>query len=79
MIFLSEHIIQIAGWLDSKTVVATWSNRVQNVSQIVSYSVKGESQYLLKQETPGGWLLNQQQIPILYDGYVLIVKPQPIG
>ncbi|XP_058801114.1 venom dipeptidyl peptidase 4-like [Phymastichus coffea] len=73
-----EHIIQIAGWLDSETVVATWTNRVQNVSQIVTYSLKGESQYLLKQHSPGGWLLNQQQIPILHDGYVILIKPQPI-
>ncbi|XP_011501631.1 PREDICTED: venom dipeptidyl peptidase 4 [Ceratosolen solmsi marchali] len=73
-----EAILFAVRWFDPKTFVATWTNRVQNLSQIVSYSVNGDWQPLFSEEEPNGWLLSTDEAPIHHNGYVLIRQPKPI-
>ncbi|OXU21775.1 hypothetical protein TSAR_010761 [Trichomalopsis sarcophagae] len=77
----NEPILYAVTWFDRKTVVATWTNRLQNVSQLASYSLAGQWQPLLTQEVTDGWLLSAYTgaSPIYYKGYVFLVEPQPIG
>ncbi|XP_058801834.1 venom dipeptidyl peptidase 4-like isoform X2 [Phymastichus coffea] len=74
----SECILFAVTWFDAKTVAATWTNRVQNLSQLVSYSLTGQLQPLLVQKSQGGWLLNTAQAPIHHDSYVFLHKLQSV-
>ncbi|XP_014213445.1 venom dipeptidyl peptidase 4 [Copidosoma floridanum] len=75
----AEAILYAVTWFDEKTVVATWTNRVQNHSQIVSYPVTAkEPQLLLEQKVTGGWLLFPANAPLHHRGYVLILRDQPV-
>lgn len=66
-------------WFDSKMLVATWTNRLQNLSQTVSYSLNGDWQLLHSDEEPNGWLLSAEEPPIYHGGYVLMRQTKPIG
>lgn len=73
-----DHIIYTVSWLTNEAVVATWTNRVQNVAQLVLYdAVTGSGSYLLYLEEPNGWL--EVPTPIFYDGYLLMLKSQDSG
>ena len=74
----SEPILYTVSWFDSKTVVATWTNRLQNVSQIASYALSSQWQPLLHQETPDGWLLYPGHPLLNHYGYVVMVKLQTV-
>ncbi|KAJ8683545.1 hypothetical protein QAD02_019337 [Eretmocerus hayati] len=66
-------------WVDNLTVVATWTNRLQNMSQIFLYQIDGQFQLLLKQEVSNGWLLNDSEAPVFYSDYVVLLAPRSIG
>lgn len=66
-------------WFDHGTLAATWTNRVQNISQIVTYSTTGMWHPLHDQELSHGWLQNSVDPPILRDRFMLLIKPQSSG
>ncbi|XP_058801835.1 venom dipeptidyl peptidase 4-like [Phymastichus coffea] len=77
----SEPILWPVDWFDDKTIVATWTNRVQNRSQIVTYTLDGQSKLLLGQESPEGWLLWDlvYYTPKLCNDCLVLVELQPSG
>ena len=61
-------------WFSNTTVAAVWTNRIQNILQLVNYDTTGKSNYLLKLIEKKGWL--EVPNPVVYDDKVLLLKYQ---
>ncbi|XP_015601081.1 venom dipeptidyl peptidase 4 isoform X2 [Cephus cinctus] len=73
----SDHILYTVSWLNDETVAVTWTNRVQNVGQIVAYDVSGNETYLLTLNETEGWL--EVPTPIIHDDYLILLSYQESG
>ncbi|XP_043471588.1 venom dipeptidyl peptidase 4 isoform X2 [Leptopilina heterotoma] len=51
-----EHLLYNFGWMTNNKIIVTWTNRVQNISQIVTYDLNGKSTYILSLNEWNGWL-----------------------
>ncbi|XP_046425716.1 venom dipeptidyl peptidase 4-like [Neodiprion fabricii] len=73
-----DHIIFTVAWLTEDLVVGTWTNRVQNVAQLVLYNAStGEGSNLLTIEESEGWV--EVPTPIYHEGSVLLLTNQDSG
>ncbi|XP_012223654.1 venom dipeptidyl peptidase 4 isoform X2 [Linepithema humile] len=68
----SDNVLFTVSWWDATHVIATWTNRVQNQSQLIMYDTQGTSSPILDEEETEGWL--QPNHPTKAAGYALILQ-----
>ncbi|XP_014238401.1 venom dipeptidyl peptidase 4 isoform X1 [Trichogramma pretiosum] len=73
----SEAILNAVRWLDNNRLIARWTNRVQNVSNLGIYSLNGQWSPLDAEKVPHGWVLFAQQAPILDKDHLLVLATRP--
>ncbi|XP_018355747.1 PREDICTED: venom dipeptidyl peptidase 4 [Trachymyrmex septentrionalis] len=73
----SGNILYIVSWWDETHVLATWTNRVQNQSQMTMYDIQGDAKLVLSDEETEGWL--QPNLPIRTRDYILLLRREPSG
>ncbi|KAH0946793.1 hypothetical protein HN011_002560 [Eciton burchellii] len=73
----SDHVLFTVGWWQATQVIATWTNRVQNQSQLVMYDTKGAGRPILSNEETEGWLQPNQ--PLKADDHALLLHLQDSG
>nr|XP_031850173.1 venom dipeptidyl peptidase 4 [Nomia melanderi] len=71
-----DNVLYTVNWWDS-SVVATWTNRVQNRAQLVRYDVAGNADNMLLQREDEGWL--RIQPPVYHNQYAVVLKLQNTG
>lgn len=62
-------------WLKNETVAAIWTNRVQNVGELVSYDTRGKMNKLLNLAEDKGWLEVPDKI-LIHEDKILLIKNQ---
>lgn len=72
-----DNVLYTVNWWDKDNVVATWTNRIQNIAQLVLYDTNGKANNVLYQEEPEGWL--RVHPPVYHGQYAIILKPQDSG
>lgn len=76
--FRRDNILFTASWWGTTHVIVTWTNRVQNQSQLIMYDTQGISKPILHDEEIEGWL--QPNRPIRAgDDYALLLRWQDSG
>ncbi|KAJ8683546.1 hypothetical protein QAD02_019338, partial [Eretmocerus hayati] len=75
----TEPILFAVTWFDEKTIVAKWTNRVQNISQVSTYNLNGMYLPLMSEEVSDGWLLYLKEAPLYHAGYALFLLPRSVG
>ncbi|KAL6257404.1 hypothetical protein P5V15_010976 [Pogonomyrmex californicus] len=73
----SDHVLFTVSWWDETHVIATWTNRVQNQSQLVMYDTQGSGNPILYDEETEGWL--QPNRPIKSGTYALLLRREDSG
>lgn len=73
----SDHILFTVNWWQTSHVVATWTNRVQNESQLIMYDTKGNGSPILNNEETEGWLQPKRLIKI--GNYALLLRMEDSG
>ncbi|KYN10654.1 Venom dipeptidyl peptidase 4 [Trachymyrmex cornetzi] len=73
----SDNILYIVSWWNKTHVLATWTNRVQNQSQMTMYDIQGDAKLVLSDEETEGWL--QPNLPIRTRDYILLLRREPSG
>ncbi|KAM0733934.1 Venom dipeptidyl peptidase 4 [Formica fusca] len=73
----SDNILFTASWWDITHVIVTWTNRVQNQSQLIMYDTQGTSKPILYDEEIEGWL--QPNRPIRAGVYALLLRLKDSG
>lgn len=73
----SDNILFTASWWDITHVIVTWTNRVQNQSQLIMYDTQGTSKPILYDEEIEGWL--QPNRPIRAGDYALLLRLKDSG
>lgn len=58
-------------------MIVTWTNRVQNQSQLIMYDTQGTSKPILYDEEIEGWL--QPSRPVKADDYALLLRLKDSG
>lgn len=69
-----DNVLYTWNWRGEGQVVATWTNRVQNVAQTVLYDTNGNAKNILQQQEAFGWL--RIQPPVYHNQYVIVAKLQ---
>ena len=72
-----DHILFTFTWLTNDTIAATWTNRVQNTAQIISYDLDGKSSSILTMNEAEGWVTPSQLI--YHNGYLIFLQNQDSG
>lgn len=72
-----EHILYTFSWLTNNTFAATWTNRVQNIAQIVSYRVNGKASYISTLKETEGWVSPSELIH--HKGCLIYLASQDSG
>lgn len=73
----SDNVLYFVNWWNATHVLATWTNRVQNQSQITMYNTQGDAKSVLCDEETEGWL--QPNFPIRSRDYLLLLRREPSG
>lgn len=73
----SDNVLYTVSWWNKTHVIATWTNRVQNQSQMTMYNIQGDVKLVLSDEETEGWL--QPNIPIRTRDYILLLRREPSG
>lgn len=74
----SDNILFTVNWWDTTHVIATWTNRVQNQSQLIIYDTQDNtSKPVLYDEEIEGWL--QPNRPIRVGDYALLLRWKDSG
>ncbi|RLU22782.1 hypothetical protein DMN91_005060 [Ooceraea biroi] len=73
----SDHVLFTVNWWQASHVIATWTNRVQNQSQLIMYDTKGGSNLILANEETEGWL--QPNRPIKVGNHALLLRLEDSG
>ncbi|XP_018402470.1 PREDICTED: venom dipeptidyl peptidase 4-like [Cyphomyrmex costatus] len=73
----SDNVLYVVSWWNKTHVIATWTNRVQNQSQMTMYSIQGDAKLVLSDEETEGWL--QPNRPIRTRDYILLLRREPSG
>lgn len=68
----SDNVLYTVSWWDATHVIATWTNRVQNQSQLIMYDTQGTGSPILNDEETEGWL--QPNRPVRAAGYALLLQ-----
>ncbi|XP_015435502.1 PREDICTED: venom dipeptidyl peptidase 4 [Dufourea novaeangliae] len=72
-----DNVLYTVNWWGKDHVVATWTNRVQNMAQLVRYDTSGKADDILYQEEHRGWL--RVQPPVYHNQYAVVLKLQNSG
>ncbi|XP_071876668.1 venom dipeptidyl peptidase 4 [Bombus fervidus] len=73
----TDCVLYTVSWRTNHQVTVTWTNRVQNKTQIVLYDLRGNNSNIYYEEENEGWL---RILPLVFhDEYVIIVKLQDSG
>ncbi|XP_076242870.1 venom dipeptidyl peptidase 4 isoform X2 [Calliopsis andreniformis] len=72
----TDNVLYTVNWWKDN-VVATWTNRVQNIAQLVLYDTNGNANNILYQEEPEGWL--RVHPPVYHKQFAVILKLQDSG
>uniref|UniRef100_A0A348G603 Venom dipeptidyl peptidase 4 n=1 Tax=Odontomachus monticola TaxID=613454 RepID=A0A348G603_ODOMO len=73
----SDHILYTVNWWNLTHVAATWTNRVQNQSQLVFYDTQGIGKPIWYDEEREGWL--QPNSPTKVGNYALLLRREDSG
>ncbi|XP_028049203.2 venom dipeptidyl peptidase 4 isoform X2 [Monomorium pharaonis] len=73
----SDHVLYNVNWWDETHVIATWTNRVQNQSQMMMYNIWGDAKSILYDEETKGWLRPNK--PIRVGDYALLLRFEHSG
>lgn len=73
----NDHILFTVNWWNETHVIATWTNRVQNQSQITMYGTWGNAKSVLYDKETEGWL--QPNNPIRTGDYALLLRREHSG
>ncbi|XP_011154777.2 venom dipeptidyl peptidase 4 isoform X1 [Harpegnathos saltator] len=73
----SDHVLFTVSWWDPKHVLATWTNRVQNQSQLVMYDTQGAAKPVWYDEERRGWL--QPNSPMRVGQHALLLHREDSG
>ncbi|XP_011871066.1 PREDICTED: venom dipeptidyl peptidase 4-like [Vollenhovia emeryi] len=73
----SDNVLYAVSWWNETHVVATWTNRVQNQSQLTMYDMQGDAKLVLYDEETEGWL--QPNSPIKAGDYALLLRREDSG
>ncbi|XP_071555267.1 venom dipeptidyl peptidase 4 [Temnothorax nylanderi] len=73
----SDNVLYNVNWWNQTHVITTWTNRVQNQSQLTMYNTQGDIKSVLFDEETEGWL--QPNIPIKTGDYALYLRREDSG
>lgn len=73
----SDNVLFTVSWWNQTHVIATWTNRVQNQSQMIMYNTQGNTQSIMYDEETEGWL--QPNCPIKTGDYALHLRRENSG
>ncbi|XP_014479089.1 PREDICTED: venom dipeptidyl peptidase 4 isoform X2 [Dinoponera quadriceps] len=73
----SDNILYTVSWWNLTHVTATWTNRVQNQSQLVMYDAQGTAKLVWYDEEREGWL--QPNSPVKVGNYALLLRQEDSG
>ncbi|XP_032666841.1 venom dipeptidyl peptidase 4-like isoform X2 [Odontomachus brunneus] len=73
----SDHILYTVSWWNQTHIAATWTNRVQNQSQLVIYDTQGTGKLIWYDEEREGWL--QPNSPTKVGNYALLLRREDSG
>ena len=72
----TDNILYTVSWWND-SLMATWTNRMQNMAQMVVYDTEGRAYNIFYQEEAEGWL--RISPPVFHDQYVIILRLQDSG
>lgn len=73
----SDNVLYTVSWWNLTYVTATWTNRVQNQSQLVLYDTQGTGNNVWYDEEREGWL--QPNSPVRIRNCVLLLRREDSG
>ncbi|KAL0119761.1 hypothetical protein PUN28_007890 [Cardiocondyla obscurior] len=78
-VITSDNVLYTVSWWDETHVIVTWTNRVQNQSQLTMYNVQGDAKLVLFDEETEGWLQPNNPIKSYRNNYVLHLRREQSG
>ncbi|XP_012054228.1 PREDICTED: venom dipeptidyl peptidase 4 [Atta cephalotes] len=75
----NDNILYIVSWWNKTHVLATWTNRVQNQSQMTMYNIQGDAKLVLSDEETEGWLQPNFPIKTRDYTYILLLRRESSG
>ncbi|XP_012270205.1 venom dipeptidyl peptidase 4 isoform X2 [Orussus abietinus] len=71
----TDNILYFVTWLNKETILAVWTNRMQNVGVLTAYETSGQKTNILTLEETKGWVHVPKAV-FLKDKYLFLAKYQ---